>query len=275
MPALPSWLSEDPTRLQPQQVRRLLGAMVILRWIGLVWVGVLGLLTPPRVPLALALIILWIGAYNGWAMHAGRQPDDASVLRAARLVTLMDELTYFVFLAVFTGVATSTVYAIYTFMLVEAIALAGVQGAVQAVALFAAGFGAVQGLRAAVAHGTFPNVDWLLWSLIFVFGAAMLAGVDRILRAGPGSALTATSSSASPPNGGREVRLSEREGEVLRLVAEGYSTVMIASRLHLSESTVKTHVEGLLARLNARNRAEAVAAAWRLHILEPQPKAAK
>ncbi len=42
---------------------------------------------------------------------------------------------------------------------------------------------------------------------------------------------------------------------------------MIAARLPLGESTVKTHVEGLLARLNARNRAEAVAAASRLHIL--------
>jgi len=243
--------------------------MVILRWIGLVWVGVLGILTPPRYPVALVLIILGIGTYNGWAMHAVRQPDDAAVLRVARLVTLLDELTYFAFLAVFTGVATSTVYAIYTFMLVEAIALEGVQGAVQAVALFGAGFGVVQGFRAAVTHGPFPDVDWLLWSLIFVFGAAMLTGVDRILLAGTGSGERGapTPIPASQPNGGREIRLSEREREVLRLVAEGYSNVMIAARLHLGESTVKTHVEGLLARLNARNRAEAVAAASRLHIL--------
>lgn len=269
MRALPLWLSDGSTRLQDLQIRRLLGTLVILRWIGLVWLGVLGLLTPPRYPVALVLIILGIATYNGWAMQAGRQADATGVRRAAHLVTLLDQVAYFVVLAVFIGVATNTVYAIYTFMLVEAIALEEVQGAVQAVTLFVVGFGAVQALRAGVTHGPFPDVDWLLWSLIFVFGAAMLAAMVRILRveAGTVEQLALTSIPDPQPNAGREIRLSEREREVLSLVAEGYSNVMIAARLHLGESTVKTHVEGLLARLNARNRAEAVAAASRLHIL--------
>jgi non-specific serine/threonine protein kinase len=63
------------------------------------------------------------------------------------------------------------------------------------------------------------------------------------------------------------VRLSRREREVLSLVAEGYSNTMIAARLHLSDSTVKGYVENLLFHLNARNRAEAVAAASRLKLL--------
>jgi len=63
------------------------------------------------------------------------------------------------------------------------------------------------------------------------------------------------------------VRLSPREQEVLELVAEGYSNSMIATRLHLSENTVKTYVENLLSRLNARNRAEAVAAASRQNLI--------
>jgi len=50
-------------------------------------------------------------------------------------------------------------------------------------------------------------------------------------------------------------------------VAAGYSNTMIATRLHLSENTVKTYMESLLARFHARNRAEAVAAASRLNIL--------
>jgi DNA-binding NarL/FixJ family response regulator len=62
-------------------------------------------------------------------------------------------------------------------------------------------------------------------------------------------------------------RLSPRELEVLQLVSEGYSNTMIATRLHLSDNTVKGYVEGLLTRLNARNRAEAVAAASRLKLL--------
>jgi DNA-binding NarL/FixJ family response regulator len=63
------------------------------------------------------------------------------------------------------------------------------------------------------------------------------------------------------------VRLSPREQEVLQLVSEGYSNSMIAGHLHLSENTVKTHVESLLTRLNARNRAEAVAAASRQNLI--------
>jgi DNA-binding NarL/FixJ family response regulator len=42
---------------------------------------------------------------------------------------------------------------------------------------------------------------------------------------------------------------------------------MIASRLKLSENTIKGHVESLLTRFNARNRAEVVAAAGRLDLL--------
>ena len=63
------------------------------------------------------------------------------------------------------------------------------------------------------------------------------------------------------------VRLSPREQEVLQLVSEGFSNSMIAGRLHLSENTIKTYVENLLSRLNARNRAEAVAAASRQNLI--------
>ena len=63
------------------------------------------------------------------------------------------------------------------------------------------------------------------------------------------------------------LHLSPREQEVLQLVSEGYSNTMIANRLHLSDNTVKGYVEALLTRLNARNRAEAVAAASRLKLL--------
>jgi len=50
-------------------------------------------------------------------------------------------------------------------------------------------------------------------------------------------------------------------------VAEGYSNTMIATRLNLSDNTVKSYVESLLTHLNARNRAEAVAAASRLKLI--------
>ena len=63
--------------------------------------------------------------------------------------------------------------------------------------------------------------------------------------------------------------LSEREREVLQLVAEGLSNQQIALRLVLSLHTVKLHVKHLLAKLGATNRTQAVARARALHILPP------
>ena len=57
-------------------------------------------------------------------------------------------------------------------------------------------------------------------------------------------------------------RLSERESEVLRLVAGGATNSEIAGELYLSESTVKTHVGHLLQKLGARDRVQLVILAY-------------
>jgi DNA-binding CsgD family transcriptional regulator len=57
--------------------------------------------------------------------------------------------------------------------------------------------------------------------------------------------------------------LTERELDVLELVAEGYSTAEIARDLWITEDTVRTHIKRALARLEARTRAHAVAIAFR------------
>ena len=53
--------------------------------------------------------------------------------------------------------------------------------------------------------------------------------------------------------------LSERESEVLRLVAAGHSNKRVAQELEISEFTVKRHVQNILAKLNQRSRWEAAA----------------
>ena len=64
---------------------------------------------------------------------------------------------------------------------------------------------------------------------------------------------------ASPPESARLLeKLTGREREVLVAIARGLSNIEIADEVFLSESTVKTHVGRVLAKLNARDRVHAV-----------------
>ncbi len=57
--------------------------------------------------------------------------------------------------------------------------------------------------------------------------------------------------------------LTEREVDVLRLIAGGLSNQEIASRLFISEATVKTHINNIFSKANLRDRGQAVAYAFR------------
>jgi len=70
---------------------------------------------------------------------------------------------------------------------------------------------------------------------------------------------------------GLDVELTDRELEVLKLLAKGYSTDHLASELYLSVHTVRNHVRNLLGKLGAGTKLEAVVTAAALGLVEVGP----
>ncbi len=74
---------------------------------------------------------------------------------------------------------------------------------------------------------------------------------------------------APAPSAALPAALTERESQILRAMARGLSNAEIGSAVHLSEATVKTHVTSILAKLNVRDRLQAVIAAYESGAVRP------
>lgn len=86
-----------------------------------------------------------------------------------------------------------------------------------------------------------------------------------IVAVNAGLVVTASGFLSETPAGAEDLPepLSDREREVLDLLAEGLSNKLIAHQLNISEHTVKTHVASIFAKLGASSRTEAVSQAIR------------
>jgi DNA-binding NarL/FixJ family response regulator len=77
---------------------------------------------------------------------------------------------------------------------------------------------------------------------------------------------------APPPSqtaANRLDQLTEREREILKLIAQGRSNAELAQQLYLSEATIKTHVSAILRKLGVRDRVQAVIAAYEAGLVRP------
>jgi DNA-binding CsgD family transcriptional regulator len=251
------------------QVRRKLHQGIALRWI-LIAVIAAGVMLTPKVAGLLLSLLAAASIYNATIMLAVARASASWQRRIALAVTVIDHLFCFTFLGIYAShVAASQPLGGYSMATIEAVFYFGAAGAILSLGIFVVCALAAHGLGLPLFGHTFDGAGIVNSVLMLSMIAVCLVAAWRIrLVAGNAEAVPVENAVLlASPNGTPAIRLSRREREVLHLVAEGYSNTMIANRLRISDSTVKGYVENLLFQLNARNRAEAVAAAARLKLL--------
>ncbi len=98
-------------------------------------------------------------------------------------------------------------------------------------------------------------------------GTDVVAAAARAARAPRAFVCPSLAGAVARGAAGPSTRLTQRERQVLQLVAEALGTADMARRLHLGESTVKTHLNRIFRKLGVANRTQALAAAHRQGLL--------
>jgi len=121
-----------------------------------------------------------------------------------------------------------------------------------------------------VAHGERPERH--LANAAMQAGASAyvsrIAGTEELRRAVDAAAAQERFVDPAVPPKGSRGKLTQRQRQILQLLAEGESINFAARSLDLSEETVKTHTKNALARLGARNRSHAIAIALRESLID-------
>ncbi|MGH3086897.1 MAG: response regulator transcription factor, partial [Rubrobacteraceae bacterium] len=106
-----------------------------------------------------------------------------------------------------------------------------------------------------------PPEDWLQSLRSLAKGETMPRGVARRI-------LSEMAAQSAPP----DLDLTEREREVVRLVAAAMTNKQVASALYISEQTVKNHIKSILKKLHLKNRVELALRAQRLAAKHDPPR---
>jgi DNA-binding NarL/FixJ family response regulator len=128
-------------------------------------------------------------------------------------------------------------------------------------ALLAAGATGLQWLQYRYLVRAYPLEAYLGLIALAFMGLGIWVGVRLVRRAHPTTPFEANTRAQE------SLRISERELEVLHLLAAGRSNKEIAHRLEVSPNTVKTHIARLFEKLEVRRRTEAILRARELGVI--------
>src|SRR5215831_13013994 len=243
-----------------------LRAGALLRWCVVALVAFVTATSPPQ-PLALAVgWLVLVSLYNALGQFGSDVLTGRPALRLARGLVGADLAAMMCLTAMYRGLPPPNLSMGFLLVLLEALLWCDRRGLIASIGLIGAGW---MGADLVVRLGSASVSPWTvcLGDLLTLGVVTIALGLAaRVLASTVNRSIHDDAGTVSA-EGAVRLRLSVREREVLALVSAGCSNRMIAARLHLATSTVKSHIESILERLGARNRAEAVAIAARFRLL--------